>query len=130
MHKIGVRLKNAYVRFCSFAPSYIDRSFSSYCKLHCDIWSLYDSDVLRLHLQNEEIPLNEKYDNLESVKLLNERYGKSLPCGFTHDMLKNTDPNKFVSNILNTSRFEISYFEHLKHRRVSNTVMMIENEEF
>lgn len=128
LYKIGVRLKNAYMRFCDCCD--FNLSFYEYAKLHKKIWSLYSSDVLRLHLQNEQIPLQEKYDNLENVKCSHIFNGSSLPIGFKLSMLDITDPNKFKSNLFNTGRFETSFYEHFKHRRVSNTILSSLYEEF
>lgn len=129
-YKIGVRLRNAYVRFCSFNDSSDGFAFSDYCRLHVRIWRLYMSDILRLHMQNDDVPLYEKYDNLENIKCEIDYNGRSLPLGFTYDMFKVTDPNKFVSNIRNTDRFAQSFYENIKHRRVSNTIMSLQYEEF
>lgn len=128
LYRIGVRLRNAYKRFCDNCD--LNLSFYEYAKLHKKIWSLYASDVLRLHLQNEEIPLNEKYDNLEDIKCRHVHLGTPLPVGFTFKMLDVTDPNKFKTTLFHDGRFRQSFFEHLKHRRVSNTVLSSMYEEF
>ena len=57
VYKISVRLNNAYKRFLSFAPDKWKVGFSDYCRLHIRIWSLYDSDILRLQKRQEK-----KYD--------------------------------------------------------------------
>ena len=150
IYRISVRLNNAYKRFLELAPFHYKVSFSDYCRLHIQVWNLFSSDVLRLHLQNKDIVLQEKYDNLEEIKCKYEdnfslddniscvpdhipkrqKLNYSLPIGFSEDMLVVTDPNLFVSVQLNTSRFEISYHDHLKHRRVSNAIISSSNEEF
>ena len=128
IHKINVCLKNAYFRFLDNSPNFL--SFDDYLFLHGQIWSLYHSDVLRLHLTNDDIPLNEKYDNLEEIKCSYEYNHSPLPIGFTNDMLIVTNPNDFVSVRMNTARFQQSYYEHEKHRSVNNAVYSSLYEEF
>ena len=128
VHKIKVRLRNALTRFreCSGLTDY---SFHDYFHLHKRIWSLYHSDVLRLHLQNPDIPLQEKYDNLYDLKSSFED-GGSLPVGFTPDMLSVINPNDYSSVVRNTDRFTTSYYDHMKKRSVSGTVLSSLYEEF
>jgi hypothetical protein len=71
---------------------------------------------------NKDIPLNEKYDNLDYIKSGCES-GGALPVGFTSDMLSVTDPNEFSHVVRNTERFKMSYYEHLKKRRVVGSVL-------
>ena len=134
IHKISVRLRNALDNFNSCL---VDTPFSldDYLDLHKKIWNLYNSDVLRLHLENDSVPINEKYDNLEEIK---QRYvyesSKSafavLPIGFTKDMLIVTNPNKFVSVQVNTGRFRDSFYDNIKHRSVNEVVLSSVDTEF
>lgn len=137
-HQISVRLNNAYQRFCdcyridykSEPPSLID-----YLELHSRIWNLYSSDCLRLNLQNEDVPIQEKYDNLEEIKCkyesdLPDFIDYPLPVGFTEDMLLVVDPNGFLSVIGRTVAFTRSYYEHDKKRRVINTFLSSQYEEY
>lgn len=128
LYRTAVRLKNAYQRFCENAYKI---SFSDYMVLHCRIWSLYASEILKLHLLNPDVPLWEKYDNLENVKCM---YDHSLlyqlPVGFKPAMLRVTDPNKFYTTQRNTARYFISYHDHIKHRSVGNVIASQNCEEF
>ena len=133
LHKIAVRLDNAYKRFLIYACENI--SFDDYIDLHGRIWNLYYSDILRLHLTNEDIPICEKYDNLQEIKCkvesdLDKYKNYPLPIGFSRDMLLVTDPNKFTSVRINTARFSQSYYDHIKHRGVCNSVLSSLYEEF
>lgn len=128
IHKIKIRLLNALTRFRE-SSGLIDYSFDDYFRLHKKIWSLYKSDVLRLSMQNEDIPLEEKYDNLDYIKSGYES-GGSLPVGFTPAMLSITDPNKFFHVVRSTDRFTMSYYEHLKKRTVTGTVLSSLYEDF
>ena len=151
LHKINVRLNNAFQRFCNDAPSCYPKTLDCYLQLHQKIWNCYNSSVLRLHLLNDDIPLYEKYDNLDFV-LARERLRCFLvdnnPPLDEHEKLdyldfvlprelllrpvtdldtskiKETDPNKFKSTISNTFRFESSFHEHIKHRNVSNAIYL------
>ena len=135
IYKIHVRLKNAYERFLENASNFYQMSFKDYCLLHTRFWRLYESTILRLHLSNDDIPINEKYDNLENIKCVYDENIKNnvisaLPIGFSRDMLVVTNPNDFKSVRVNSRRFADSYQEHLKHRRVINTILSSEDEEF
>ena len=151
VYRFSIRLINAYKRFISLAPESWKLSFSDYCQLHSRVWVCYNADIQRLHLSNPDIPLNEKYDNLEEVKQKcfpkQKFYDFSfengdikfsdtpvdtplLPIGFSRDMLVVTNPNEFVSTKVITDRFFVSYYEHLKHRAVSNALMSSLHEEF
>lgn len=127
IYRIGVRLINALDRFNRHTSDPLD--LYSYLQLYQRIWSFYRSECLRLHMQNDKIPLNEKYDNLDYV---NDVYLKSnpLPIGFSKDMLIITDPNKFNHVQVQTARFTDSFYEHIKHKNVANVVMSSDCEEF
>lgn len=134
IHKISVRLRNA---FDSFNRCLVDTpfSFDDYLILHRNIWSCYSSDVLRLTMLNDDIPLNEKYDNLEEVKIkydrgLKELRSPSLPVGFTYDMLSVTNPNDFVSNRVKTDMFTRFYHDNIKHRSVNEVFLSANDAEF
>lgn len=131
-NRFSVLLNNSYKRFnddlrASDRPS---ASFSEYCTLHQKIWRLHASTVLRLHLLNDDIPLNEKYDNLDVVKYMHLHFGSPLPPGFILRDLKVTDPNKFQSNLRHTRQFAHCFHDNIKHRKVTNTIMSFENEEW
>lgn len=127
IYKISVRLRNAFIRFNDLSGK--NFTFEEYCKLHLRVWSLWKSDCLRLYLQNDDIPVKEKYDNLDDV-LARYESGQPLPVGFKPDMLRVTNPNKFGSVITRTQQMFDSYYVHLKHRNVSNMVLSFSNEEF
>lgn len=122
-HKISVRLNNAYRRYLRYSGNYITRS--EYIALHRKIWNLYNSEVLRLHLQDVSVPLNEKYYNLDDVLARN-----MMPVGFTDGDFKEIDPNRYSSVISSTLFYTDAYYEHIKHRKVNNAVVSILNEEF
>lgn len=129
-NRISVCLNNAYKRFLSECPTrYQYYTFDDYCRLHAQIWRLHASTVLRLHLENDELYLFEKYDNLEYLKYKSDN-GETLPPGFSADDLKIVDPNKYPHTVKRTQMFEQSYFENQKHRAVSNSVAMQLNEEW
>lgn len=129
-YRISVRLNNAFVRFRSECGMSDALTFSEYCNLHQQIWTCYNSTVLRLHLCNPDVPLEEKYDNLEVYRIRCEEFGSPPPLGFTHQMLSVTNPNEFKSVQFRTLQFSNSYHEHIKHRNVNNVVLSSVNEEF
>jgi hypothetical protein len=134
IHKISVRLRNAFERF---NERMVDTpfSFDDYLILHRGIWSLYHSDVLRLHLENNDISTQEKYDNLEEIKIKYNRAIENhitpiLPYGFTYDMLRITNPNQFSSVIYNSGIFARSFHDNIKHRLVNEVTVLSEDSEF
>ena len=124
---IGTRLLNGWKRYNDNSSDYLD--YDSYLQLHQKIWNLYSSDMLRLSMQNNDIPLNEKYDNLDVVKE-NYEYSNFLPVGFSADMLVVVNPNDFHSTKVLTYRFENDYYDNVKHRNVSNLIYSSQCEEF
>lgn len=149
LYRISVRLKNAYERFIK--DGYYC-SFSDYMVLHCRVWSLYASEILKLHLLNPDVPFYEKYDNLEDLKfkcLPDRQYYKRqfirgdevhyvdipinpmpFPIGFTEDCFLVVNPNEFHSTKVSTDRYTISYYDHQKHRSVTNSILSSQYEEF
>ena len=128
-NKFSVMLNNAYQRFKdNCPPRYSYFTFENYVSLHRRIWSLFASTCLKLHLKNDDIPINEKYDNLDWVN-----YKKSLGFdvpGFGDVDTSVTNPNLFKSTIALSSRFEQGYYENIKHRKVSNAIMSIDSDEW
>ena len=131
-HKVKVRLQNAFIRFNSecCAAHLSPVSFQQWSRMHNKIWRLHASTVLRLHMENGDIPLNEKYDNLDYVRYSYYNLSCSLPSGFSESDLEVTDPNKFKSVISYTTKFENDFYQNIKHRSVSNAVMSIESDEW
>lgn len=129
-NKFSVMLNNAFQRFklsCGSDFDYMD--FDNYCDLHCKMWSLHASTVLKLHLINRDIPDNEKYDNLDFIVERKKR-GLFVPEFFEKMIIKETDPNKFSSVVAVTRRFNDSFKDNIKHRKVNNTIMSKQNEEW
>lgn len=131
-HKVKVRLQNAFIRFNSecCAAHLSPVSFQQWSRMHNKIWRLHASTVLRLHMENGDIPLNEKYDNLDYVSYSYYNLGCPLPSGFSESDLEVTDPNKFKSVIVHTIKFENDFYQNIKHRSVSNSVMSIDSDEW
>ena len=127
--KIRTRLVNAYEKFKKLANE-PKTTFEEYCSLHQRAWRVYSSTCLRLHLINDSVPFNEKYDNLEEIRCTHIYNGTPLPIGFSMDDFRVTNPNEFRTTQFNTWKYYTSYFEHLKHRNVSNVIISSFNEEF
>lgn len=131
-HRVRVRLRNAFARFNSeCASSGLPLwSFQKWSMMHNKFWRLHSSTVLRLHMENGDIPLNEKYDNLDYVKFKYENYGSPLPVGFSEKDLEVVDPNKFKSVIFRTMLLGQGFHDNIKHRSVSNAIMSTESDEW
>ena len=125
--RISTRLINAYKRFEENTTDYI--GLDNYYWFHIRIWDLYRSTCLRIYMQDSRIPLNEKYDNLEYVRdIYSKDYG--LPIGFSDDMVVVTDPNMFVTTRQSTASYAEDYATNIKHRSVTNLLLMEQSEEF
>lgn len=122
---IQTRLLNAYKRFVVESPIGYDTTFDGYLQLHINIWNLYNSTILKLHLLNPDIPLWEKYDNLDS---LNNNARMRAVLGLYDMHFDVTDPNEFESTKLNSSRFEESFNTHVKHKCVSNAIYLLDED--
>ena len=130
LYKISVRLNNAYKRFLSESGMPYAMTFNEYCNLHKEVWTNYNSTVLRLHLQNPDVPLHEKYYNLEVHRIRCKEFGSPPPVGFTHKMLEVTNPNQYKSVQMRSLQMSVSYHDHIKHRNVNNLILSSVNEEF
>lgn len=129
-NRISVMLNNAFKRFQELCPDgYKDLSMRDYFKLHKRIWSLHASTILKLHLLNRDIPDNEKYDNLDMI-VERKNLGLKVPDYFERMTINETDPNHFSSVVAVTRRFNDSFKDNIKHRKVSNSIMSIQNEEW
>lgn len=129
-HQFNVMLNNAYQRFIDNAPErYKSLSFDGYNRLHRKIWNLHASTVLRLNMENKDLYLFEKYNNMDYVDWKYKHDGV-LPVGFTEHDLNILDPNKYPHTIERTVQFEQSYHDNIKHRRVVNTIMSLDSDEW
>lgn len=123
IHKICVRLTNAWSRINLLYPEHYIGSLLDYLTLYYHVWSLYSATVLRLHMQNEDIPLNEKYDNLENVKCLMEHdKSRCFPVGFSLSDFNVTDPNLFKTVVLRSRNLTESFHENLYKRKVNHRI--------
>ena len=129
-NRISVLLNNAYKRFLDNCPdAYKSYTMRDYFFLHKKIWSLHASTCLKLHLLNKEIPDNEKYDNLDSI-LYKREHGLYVHPFFERMQIAATNPNEFSSIRSRSFRFSQSFHENIKHRRVNNEIMSIQNDEW
>ena len=113
VHKISVSLHTGYDRFCR---SYQFVPLEEYFRVHRSIWNCYSASALKLWLLNEDIPMVEKYDNLESVFI------DSITTDLDLSQVKETDINLFNSVITRTRKFRDDFFRSKHDRRVRNSV--------
>ena len=135
VHKIGVCLNNAYLRFCA---NYPDRdnipSLDDYFVMHKKVWSCFNASLLRFQMENELIPLVEKFDNLDyfvtdDVKRQNDFFFTQgvkilLASGIDPSLIRTTNPNKFDSTIRVTDEHSQWFEDHIKHKNVSNEIYL------
>ena len=116
-YKIKVRLNNAFKRFQdNFTSSDVPPGFDEYCRLHRRVWDCYSATALKLWLLDDDVPMVEKYDNLESVFL------DHISTNLDLSQVKETDLNLFPSVIRRTQKFIDDYFQCKHDRRVRNVV--------
>lgn len=113
VYKISVSLHTGYDRFCR---SYQFVPLDEYFRLHRSVWNCYSATALKLWLLNDDIPMVEKYDNLDSVFL------ESIPTDLDLSEVKETDINLFYSVITRTRKFRDDFFRSKHDRRVRNSV--------
>ena len=123
-YKVNVRLMNAYKRFCEYAPDGVDKTFLGYYMLHKRVWDCYNASLLRLHLLNDDLPMLEKYDNLDECLALSKR--GIIMSDLDLSKVKETNPNLFHSTMVNTARFVQSFNDHIKHKTVSNAIYVLD----
>ena len=128
-YKIAVRLHNAFKR-CNDELPLVFGTFEEYYKTHIQVWNLYNSNLLRLSMEDSSVPLNQKYDNLDVVINRCRNEGTLLPVGFSENDFLITDPNKFSVNVLRTEKLTSDFAENIKHRSVTNVVLSSLYEEF
>lgn len=128
VHKISVRLHNAFERFVS--DSGVHLPIDEYFRIHRRVWDCYSSTALKLWYLDTDVPLYEKYDNLESCFISYKSDSVSFDYHVKTDLdlcsFPNRDPNLFASTIRRTADFRDSFY-HKKHdRKVRNSVRALD----
>lgn len=124
------RLNNAYKRCREECPDLIPDNFVEYFRLHVQIWNLYNSNLLRFNMQNEDLYLFEKYDNLDVVKAMVESGDMVTPVGFSDKDFDLTDVNCFPHTVSRSIMLRDHFYENIKHRSVTNAVLFACYEEW
>ena len=124
VYKISVRLHNAYDLFVS--TSGIKLPVDEYLRLHRRVWDCYSSTALKLWYLDTDVPLHEKYDNLESCFFTYKLGDFSFVYHVRTDLdlfsISIRDPNKFKSVIRRTDDFKSSFYRKKHDRRVRESV--------
>ena len=130
-HKINTRLHNAMSRCWSECPDLMSSTFDEYYRLHIRIWDMYKSNLLRFQMENDDLYLFEKYDNLQEVSAMVVDGIMPLPRGFTRSMLRdNPDPNKYPHNVAKHIKLVDDFHMNIKHRAVVNVISSSLSEEW
>ena len=119
VHKICVSLHTGYVRFCRSSGQLVP--VEEYFRIHRRMWDCYSATALKLWLLDEDVPMVEKYDNLESVFL------SSIPTNLDLSKVEVTDPNLFSSVLRRTQKFADDYFRSKHDRKVRHSVYSSED---
>ena len=124
------RLNNAYKRCREECPDLIPDNFDEYYRLHINIWNLYHSNMIRFNMENQDLFLFEKYDNLDVVKSRIDSGDMKIPLGFSQSDFDNTDVNKYPHTVSRTIMLRDCYHQNIKHRSVTNAVLSSTSEEW
>lgn len=120
--KINTRLHNAFRRCNEEIPN-VFGTFDLYYDFHIKIWNMFNSNLMRKQFEDNSVPLNQRYDNLDAVIAKARLNGDLLPIGFSEDDFIITDPNQFTTNIVRTQKLTADYSVNEKHRNVTNAVL-------
>lgn len=118
---VWTRLNNAYLRCKSLCPDWFP-DFMSYAIYHQRIWSAYNSTLLRFQMEDNLVPLEEHFDNLEDFVDRPNCNNFFRLVGLDPGKIKYTNPNMFLSVRNRTASNESYFHEHIKHRSVSNAI--------
>lgn len=119
--KVWTTLSNSFRRCRDALPDF-GLDFTTYAILHQRVWSAYNSTLLRLQMENDSVPLEEHFDNLEEYVDRDGCDNFFKMAGLDPKKIKYTNPNMFSSVRESTSRKESFFHQHLKHRRVANEI--------
>lgn len=124
--RIGVRLSNAFERYCKLLN--IERSLSSredYIRSFVDAWKVYKATGLRLWYEDDSVDRKYKYDNIGSIGLLDVQptidYLSQSPAPWIEN------PNEFPQVVKQTRLYEDIFNFRCKERKVNNYVMSQNN---
>lgn len=120
INKVWTTLNNAYLRCKSLLDGALD--WNSYIIYHQRVWSAYNSTLLRLQMENYDVPLEEHFDNLDDFLDVKGCRNLFVMAGLNPDKIKYSNPNMFESVRRDTANKESYFYKHIKHRKVSNEI--------
>lgn len=132
VHKISVRLHHAYDLFVSDLGQKLP--VDEYFRLHRRVWDCYSSTALKLWYLDIDVPISEKYDNLESCfySFSSDFVSVSFEYHVKTDLdlfrFAVRDPNKFQSVIRRTNDFKASFFRKKHDRSVRESVYFLDRD--
>lgn len=124
--KIGVRLSNAFEKYCRLLN--LDRTLSareSFISDYVEAWRVYKSTSLRLWYEDDSVSWKYKFDNIGSLALLNAEPTRLFLLGTDGKWIDN--PNEFPHVVERTLLYESIYDFRCKERKVNNYVMSQNN---
>ena len=109
--KIIKQISNVHYRY------FPDLTDSDYALLHCQAWTSYRSTCYRLFMEDEKIPILQKYDNLFELDTGLVRSNLSM----LYDKIEYPilDPNSFSTNISKTQYNIQKFAKKIKTKNVS-----------
>ena len=128
LHKISVRVTNAYEKYLSFKnmiPS--ESAKEDYIMYFIDCWKVYRSTKLRLWYEDNSIDPKYKYDNTQALR------GGLLYSPDTLHYLDSSDsqyidnPNEYPQVVSMTAKYEGIYNFRSKEKKLNNFVMAQNN---
>lgn len=127
-HKISVRLRNAFTKYCitkDIAQS--DASLSDYIYHYIDTWKIYKLTNLRLWYDDVDVPPKYRYDNSFYVGS-GDIYSpdtKAWLDSSTEPYIP--DPNAYPNVVSDTAAWEKVYYFRCKEKTINNYVMAQNN---
>lgn len=126
--KIGIRLSNAYEKYCKLRGLPRDESsFYDYCLTFREAWKVYKNTQLRLWYDDDSYDIKYKYDNV------NELLRGFVHSPFTLQAMNMTkakyieNPNWFPQVVNRTFKYQSIYDFRCKERKINNAVMASNN---
>lgn len=108
------KIKSRFLR--AWSTYFPDISYDDYCLLHIQAWTSYRSTCSRLFLEDDTIPILEKYDNLYELYNGDVRSDIKIPVGTL------LDPNSFNSRVKKTLSLQSTFYKKTKRKKVGELI--------
>ena len=124
VHRVAVRLSNAYKKFCRLSHrQYSEASLYDYVYTFREAWKVYKATGVRLWYEDDSVDIKYKYDNSCDLK-----YGLVYSPELYDKMQESAAPwiwhvNDYPQNKNITAKYTSIYDFRCKEKRINNAVM-------